>query len=77
MPPITIHAAKTNFSKLIARVLAGEIVVIARGSEPVARLMPLERVKSKRKFGALRGKLSVGAAFFEPLPDDELDGWDK
>ena len=74
---MTIHAAKTNFSKLIARVLAGEEIIIARGSQPVARLVPLETSPSKRTFGALRGKLTVPPSFFEPLPDDELAGWEK
>jgi len=77
MPYVTIHAAKTTLSRLIARVLAGEEIVIARGSQPVARLVPLEHAPSKRKFGALRGKLTVPRSFFEPLPEDELADWEK
>lgn len=37
---MTIHAAKTNLSKLIAQVEAGEEVVICRGDVEVARLVP-------------------------------------
>jgi prevent-host-death family protein len=74
---VTIHAAKTNLSKLVGRVLAGEEIVIARGSEPVARLVPLEHAASKRKFGALRGKVTVPKSFFEPLPEAELLHWEK
>lgn len=76
MPYVTVHAAKTNLSKLIARVLAGEEVIIARGSLPVAKLVPLGK-SPKRKFGALRGKVSVPSAFFEPLPVDELAAWEE
>ena len=36
---VTIHAAKTHLSKLIRRAQAGEEIVIARGKEPVARLV--------------------------------------
>ena len=38
---ITIHAAKTNLSKLIEAALAGEDVVIAKGAKPVVRLVPV------------------------------------
>lgn len=41
MATITIHKAKTNLSKLIARALAGEEIVIARGKQPVVKLVPL------------------------------------
>ncbi len=40
MVRVTIHAAKTNLSKLIAQVEAGEEVVICRGDNPVALLRP-------------------------------------
>jgi hypothetical protein len=31
--------------------------------------------KPRRQFGALRGKISIGPEFFEPLPPDELELW--
>lgn len=77
MPYVTVHTAKTTLSKLLARVLRGEEIVIARGSQPVAKLVPLDKAPSVRKFGTLRGKLAVPASFFEPLPEDELAGWEK
>lgn len=40
MTKVTIHVAKTNLSKLIAQVEAGEEVVICRGDKEVARLVP-------------------------------------
>jgi prevent-host-death family protein len=43
MTKVTIHAAKTNLSKLIAKVEAGEEVVICRGNTEVARLVPVVR----------------------------------
>jgi prevent-host-death family protein len=77
MSYVTIHTAKTTLSKLIARVLDGEEIVIARGDDPVAKLVPLSQMSSRRKFGALRGKLTVPHTFFEPLPESELAGWEK
>ena len=42
MTKVTIHAAKTNLSKLIAKVEAGEEVVICRGDKEVAKLVPVK-----------------------------------
>lgn len=71
----SIHAAKTNLSKLVERATAGEEVIIARGQTPVARLIPIRPRKTGRKFGAMRGRAGTTAAFFEPLPQDELTRW--
>lgn len=76
MAIVTIHQAKTNLSRLIERASAGEEIIIARGSKPVARLVPVGAVKGKRQPGSLKGKLVVGPEFFEPLPDDELARWE-
>ena len=76
MKTFTIHEAKTNLSKLIEQACQGEEVVIARGPEPVVRLVPIADVKGHRQPGALRGKLRVGPEFFEPLADEELARWE-
>lgn len=73
---VTIHAAKTNLSRLIEQARAGEEVVIARGKTPVVRLVPVGAPESRRKFGAMKGKARTSPAFFEPLPQEELDVWD-
>jgi prevent-host-death family protein len=73
---VSVHAAKTHLSQLLARVEAGEVIVIARGRTPVAKLVPFAP-KAKREFGAMRGKISIGPEFFDPLPPEELDRWDQ
>ena len=77
MIDVNIHEAKTQLSALIARAEAGEEVVIKRNGEPVARLVAIARPAPRRQFGALAGRLVVGREFFEPLPDDELAGWER
>ncbi len=73
---VKIHEAKTQLSKLIAAVEAGEEVTIARGDKAVAKLVPANPpARRKPVFGALKGKVAVTDAFFEPLPDDELALW--
>ena len=74
---VTIHQAKTNLSRLIRKASAGEEVGIARGSKPVARLVPVGEVKGKRRPGSLKGRLRVGPEFFEPLPKRELARWER
>jgi antitoxin (DNA-binding transcriptional repressor) of toxin-antitoxin stability system len=77
METVTIHVAKTTLSQLVARVEAGEEIVLARGKHPIAKIVPYHPVGSKRQFGALRGTVSVGPGFFEPLPADELAVWEQ
>lgn len=66
---IAIAQAKTNFSKLVRRAEAGEEIIVRRGSEPVARIVPLERPQGVHGFGALKGKVRIGPGFDEPLED--------
>jgi prevent-host-death family protein len=74
---VTIHKAKTQLSKLIARAEAGEEIIIARGKEPVVRIAPLAARKRRPRFGMLKGKLNIpDSFFFEPMPEDELKMWE-
>ena len=77
METVTIHVAKTTLSQLVARVETGEEIVLARGKHPIAKIVPYQPVGTKRQCGALRGIVSVGPEFFEPLPDDELAVWER
>jgi prevent-host-death family protein len=76
MTVVTVHQAKTNLSRLLRKASNGEEIIIARGSKPVARLVPVGEVKGKRQPGALKGQLQVGPEFFEPLPPEELSSWE-
>lgn len=78
MTAVTIHYAKTNLSKLIAKVEAGEEVVIMRGKTPVARLAAVSAGKLKPTFGMLKGKIRPlpDEFFFDPLPEEELRLWE-
>lgn len=77
MTVVKIHEAKTNLSRLIARVEAGEEIVIARGDKPVVKVVPVSPVK-RPQLGALKGKLPhmPDAFFFDPLPEEELRLWE-
>jgi prevent-host-death family protein len=73
---VKMHQAKSQLSKLIAAAIAGEEVVIARGSEPLVRLTPVKPTTRKRQFGAYKGQFEVPDSFFEPLSEEELAVWE-
>ena len=72
---VNVHQAKTQLSRLLARVEAGEDVVIARRGEPVARLVGCQP-RSKRQPDVLKGKIVIPEDFFDPLPEEELKTWE-
>ena len=75
---VKMHEAKTHLSSLVARAVQGEDIVIARGDEPLVRLVPIKDATSRRKeaFGAMRGQFAIDDRFFEPLPEEELAAWE-
>ena len=73
MQIVNIHEAKTHLSRLLSRVHAGDEIVIAKAGVPYAKLVPIEK-PTRREPGIAKG--SVTDAFFDPLPDDELDRWE-
>jgi prevent-host-death family protein len=75
MTVVTVHVAKTNLSKLLERAEAGDEIVIARGTEPVVKLVPVKAGR-QRTFGLFRGLAKVGPEFFEPLSESELGTWE-
>ena len=81
MVTVNVHEAKTSLSSLLARVEAGEEVVIARNGTPVARLVRCAPL-GKRRPGMWYGRVSLDEGifddsfFFDPLPEDELALWE-
>lgn len=75
MRKVTVHAAKTQLSRLIDAALAGEEVIIAKGDKPVVRLVPIPQ--GKFKFGVLPpGALGEGPDFLAPMDEEELAKWE-
>jgi prevent-host-death family protein len=78
MMEITMHKAKTALSQLVARVEAGEEVVVCRGKEPVAMLVPFRKKNGRRpKVGEITSDpVQVKPGCFAPLTDAEMAEWD-
>jgi len=68
---VNVHEAKTHLSRLLARVEAGEEVVIARAGKPVARLVPIEQLAPRRS-GLLAGKIWYADDWDSDEVNDEI-----
>ncbi len=79
MKTVNTHQAKSQLSRLLKRVEAGEEVVLARAGKPVAKLVPVSA--RKRREPGLLLKLypehadalrKLADLIDEPLPEEEL-----
>lgn len=67
---VNVHQAKTQLSKLLQNVEAGQEVVIARAGVPIARLVPWhEGLPQVAPPGAMAGLIKVHDGFDDPLDD--------
>ena len=73
MKYVNTHEAKTQLSKLIAAVRAGEEVVICQAGKPVARLAAFEPVRKKPKLGMWAGKVKFQPGWDSPETDAEIE----
>ena len=74
MATVNVHEAKSQLSRLLAQVEAGEEVIIARNGKPIAQLVAC-KPKRKPQPDLLKGIISIDERFFEPLPEEELELW--
>jgi antitoxin (DNA-binding transcriptional repressor) of toxin-antitoxin stability system len=69
MKIVNVHEAKTHLSRLIEDALAGEEIIIARGNEPVVRLVLVESARPQRTLGWAKGQIQIAEDFDAPLDD--------
>jgi prevent-host-death family protein len=73
MKMVNVHRAKTELSRLLEAVEAGEDVIIARAGVPVARLVPVRT--DERVPGRLAEVLHLRVDFDAPLPPEVAEGF--
>ncbi|MCL4847699.1 MAG: type II toxin-antitoxin system Phd/YefM family antitoxin [Acidobacteria bacterium] len=74
---VNVHEAKTHLSQLLARVAAGEEIVISKAGRPVARLVPFRDAGRPRLLGQDQHLSHYIAPDFDaPLPAEMLDAFD-
>lgn len=69
MDAVSIHEAKTQFSRLVARAEAGEEIIVRRGATPVAKIVAYHAPTTPRRPGALRGEITLAEDFDETPAD--------
>lgn len=70
MTQVTIHEAKTHLSQLIQRVLEGEEIVIAKGKQPMVKLVVVPEMRKARRLGGAKDViLHIADDFDAPLDD--------
>ena len=72
---VNIHEAKTHLSRLLARAIEGEEVVISKAGKPLARLVPFQKPLKKRILGRGRGLMKVPRNFNQPLPKEIVEAF--
>lgn len=77
MVRLNIHQAKTHLSRHLANLAEGEVIVLCRRNVPIAEIRPLSpRREEPRPVGLARGTVRVPPGFFEPLPEELLEGFE-
>ena len=77
---MTIHEAKTNLSKLVKRVAAGETIYIGSYGRPEVVLTAVNPGKYRAElrkgfFGCMKGEIELPDGWDDPLPDDIIDSF--
>ncbi|MEO5896926.1 MAG: type II toxin-antitoxin system prevent-host-death family antitoxin [Vicinamibacterales bacterium] len=76
MNMVNIFEAKARLSELIERAATGERILICKRNQPIAELRPIPAERNTpRPVGLAKGLVDMPAAFFDPLPDDELEAF--
>ena len=73
MGTYTVHQAKTHFYRLLKEAEAGQEVIVMRGDVPVAKIVPIKAVSSRKELaGAYARSTHFDADAFDPMTDEEL-----
>ncbi|MER9200882.1 type II toxin-antitoxin system prevent-host-death family antitoxin [Mesorhizobium sp. M0145] len=69
---VKVGEAKTHLSELLAKVEAGEEVIISRGNDPIAKL---SRIHKDNRLDALIDEVRASRAKAKPVTTEEILAW--
>lgn len=77
MKSVTVHEAKTTLSKLLAATAQGEEIIVCKGDQPVAKLIPLRPpVRPRPRVGEITSRpVKYSEDCFAPLSDEDVTLW--
>lgn len=77
MIKLNIHEAKTHLSKYLAKLKAGDRIVLWRRNRPVAEITPLPDAPARpRSIELAKGQVVIPRSFFKPLPEETLQAFE-
>ena len=73
---LNIHEAKTHLSRYLSMIRKGETIILCKRNQPIAEIRPFQSRRSqKRPIGLAKGQFAIPKEFFEPLPEDLVQGF--
>lgn len=74
---IDIIEAENDLLRYLERVENGETIIVCRRDVPIAEIRPISKLPRKpRPVGIDRG-MTVPSSFYDPLPDELLDEFER
>ena len=78
MIKLNVHEAKTQLSKYLAKLKAGERILLCKWNQPIAEIRALpEPAVQARPIGLVKGRFSIPPSFFEALPNALLEPFEE
>ncbi len=74
---VNVHEAKTNLSRLIAKAMEGQDVVIAKAGKPMVKLVRIPKSSGKKVLGSAKdvAGLVLKEGWDAPLTNREMAEW--
>jgi prevent-host-death family protein len=69
---VKVAEAKAHLSELLARVEAGEEVIISRGNDPIARL---SRIRKENNIATTIAEIRAMRQMAKPVTQEEIRAW--
>lgn len=78
MIKLNVSEAKTHLSKYLAKLTAGEGILLCKRNHPIAEITALPKPLTRaRPMGLAKGRFTVPRSFIEPLPDTLLQTFEE
>ena len=74
---IDVIEAEDDLLRYLERVENGETIVVCRRDVPIAEIRPIPKLPVRRRPVGIDRGMTVPSSFFDPLPDELLDEFER